>query len=252
MSTETGHIVDAGAELRDNIARQLRQGDVKERLLTRWGLALRYPLLFLKFFTYTCDQKDVLNPIKAFPADRPHIKALVRLWQYNRMLAVLKSRQQMCTWLFAALSVWECLARPGRLVMLQSKREEDAIGDWVSGDGPLGRARFILNHLPAREMLLTEKAVPRAQLEANSNKVGFKVRGSTLWAIPQGASIIRQRTASGVLSDEAAFQPEFADAYMAAMPCIRGGGWFVALTTADLTDGGFFKKLWENTMESDA
>lgn len=147
----------------------------------------------------------------------------------------------LLTWLFVILSLWDGIFHDGRLIMLQSKREDDAIGDSNSGDGLLGRAKYVMEHMPCQEELIPGYD-PAGKL------IRFRNRGSTLWAIPQGAAIIRQRTASGVVSDEAAFQPEASDAYAAAMPCIRGGGWFVSITTPDYADGGHTRRLHEDTL----
>ena len=209
----------------------------QENAVFRWELASRDPLRFLEWFCMTCDQHDQVTPIKPFPVDRPHIYHLTRLWQHNRLLAIVKSRQMMMTWLFSALCLWDAMFHPGRLIMLQSKREEDAVGDENVGDGLLGRIKFILNHMPA---------VPNMpRYEKIGNRVRFTDNNSTLWAIPQGAAIVRQRTASGIFSDEAGYQDEFGDAYVAARPCIRGGGWFLALSTAN---PGFFQRLCEDTV----
>jgi hypothetical protein len=191
---------------------------------------------------WTADQHDKANPLKAFPIRRPYLQDMVRLWIDNPRLVVLKARQMLLTWLFVGLALWDALFHRGRLIMLQSKREEDAVGDETSGDGLLGRAKFIMNHLPLRRELCPEYTPV-------GTKILFPRQGSTIWAIPQGGAIIRQRTASGILSDEAAFQPEFGDAYTAAQPCVRGGGWFVALSTADLSDGGAFRRLYEDRLE---
>ena len=210
----------------------------QENIPYRWEWARRDPMCFLRWFVFTCDQHDKQHPIKAFPVDRPHIGYVTRLWQHNRLLAIVKSRQMLMTWLFSTLALWDAMFHPGRLIMLQSKREDDAIGDENVGDGLLGRIKFILNHMPA------VPDMPR--YEKIGNRVRFIDNNSTLWAIPQGATIIRQRTASGILSDEAAFQDEFSEAYTAARPCIRGGGWFVAVSTPH---PGFFQQLYLDTLD---
>lgn len=213
-------------------------------LLARWEAARLDPMNFLRFFTFTVDQHDQVEPIKQFPWRRPHLYHMTRLWQHNPLLIVVKSRQMLMTWLFCALALWDVMFHPGRLVMLQSKREDDAIGDRVSGDGLLGRAKFIYDHIPGRDLFLPAT-------DERANQLRFPGHNSTLWAIPQGAAIIRQRTASGIVSDEAAFQPEFGDSYVAARPTIRGGGWYVAVTTPDLADGGFCQRLYEDRLHEE-
>ena len=193
---------------------------------------------FLEHFVFTCDQHDEDNPVKPFPVDRPHIRPLVQLWLDNPLIALVKSRQMVMTWLFCCLYLWEAMFHPGRLVMLQSKREEDAIGDETAGDGLMGRVKFVLNHIPRVGIVVPV-------YRARANRLEFPAINSTIWAIPQGADIIRQRTASGILSDECGFQDEFANAYTAAIPCIRGGGRFTALSTAN---PGFFQHLIQDTV----
>jgi hypothetical protein len=65
---------------------------------------------------------------------------------------------------------------------------------------------------------------------------------SHIWGIPEGGSIIRSNTPSLVVADEAAFQPEFGESYTAALPAVKGGGSYVALSSAEL---GAFAELVE-------
>ena len=202
-----------------------------QRVRARWEWARRDPIPFLRWFTWTLDQHapEGTDPLRPFPWQRPHIQTIVRIWQHNRLLSIRKSRQMVMTWLFAALSLWDALVHKGKLIMLQSTRLEDAVGDESSGDGPLGRAKVVLNNIPYREMVLPWYDPRKHKRET---RLVFKPIHSTIWAIPQGAHVIRQRTASGILSDESHFQDEFGNAYAASAPCIRGGGWFVSLSTA--------------------
>ena len=228
---------------------QLSQAERDRLMAVRYEYARRDTLEFLQRFAWTCDQHDRKHPLKPFPL-RPHIVHVTKLWLNNRLLVVCKSRQMMMTWLFSALALWDAMMHRGRLIMLQSKREADAIGDPVSGDGLLGRVKYMIDHMPGVQQPARDRRIfpDGRQCRYLADRVSFREMGSTLWAVPQGAAIIRQRTASGILSDEAAFQDEFADAYVAARPCIRGGGWFVALSTAH---PGFFQRLFEDTIDAD-
>ena len=89
-----------------------------DALSLSWAFARRDPVDFLRFFCLTLDQHDKHDSVKPFPAERPHLVALTRLWQHNRLLSICKSRQMVCTWLFAALALWDALMHPGRLIML--------------------------------------------------------------------------------------------------------------------------------------
>jgi len=199
-------------------------------------LARRDPWVFITKFCRTLDSHDRKNPIKLFP-NRPYLKQLTRLWLDHPLLAVAKSRQMLATWLFVCLYLWDAIMSPGRLIFLQSKREEDAIGHATAAPGLLGRTRFVLERLP-REL--------KPDFKATVNKIEFPALNSTIWAIPQGPDVLRQHTASGILSDEMAFQYLAEDAYTAAIPTIENGGRFTALSTAN---PGFFQKLYQDTLE---
>lgn len=211
----------------------------QSRLIARWEMARRDPLMFLRWFVTTNMAVERQNIETPFPWNRPHIVAVTRLWQENPLLAIGKCRQVLFTWWAAALAAWCGIFREGQLIMLQAKRLEDVVGDELTGDGLLGRAKFIVERIPAKGLFGVE-------VDKRMDRMKFPRSRSTLWAIPQGATIIRQRTASGIISDEAAFQPEFGDALTAAIPCIRGGGWFLAISSADLTDGGSFMRLFKD------
>ena len=237
------------ATLTEDRCRALSETDRLALMQLRWEQARRDPVVFLTRFAWTCDQHDSVQPIKPFPM-RPHIIEMTRLWQHNPHIVICKSRQMLQTWLFTALALWDALMHRGRLIMLQSKREADAIGDAVAGDGLMGRVKFMLMHMPGTVAPRSDRIVfpDGTTAHMRNERVSFPEHNSTLWAVPQGSAIIRQRTASGILSDEAAFQDEFANAYVAARPCIRGGGWFVALSTAH---PGFFQRLFEDTVHAD-
>ncbi|MFA5864469.1 MAG: hypothetical protein WC975_07250 [Phycisphaerae bacterium] len=198
-------------------------------------LARRDPWVFTTRFCYTLDSHDRKNPIKLFP-NRIYLRELTELWLTNPLLVIAKSRQMMATWLFVCLYLWEAIMFPGRLIFLQSKREEDAIGNANAATGLLGRTRFILEHLPPDL---------QPQYKTSANKIEFPTNNSTIWAIPQGPDILRQHTASGILSDEMAFQYLAEDAYTAAIPTIENGGKFTALSTAN---PGFFQKLFTDQL----
>ena len=206
------------------------------QIAAQWKKASQDPLYWITRFMWSLDVHDSDSPIKRFPAERPHIQAMTRLWQDNPLLVIVKSRQMMMTWLFCALALWDAMFHQGRLIMLQSKTEREAVGDEFSGQGLLGRVKFMLRHCPS---WLVPKWYPKG------TQVIFPEMNSTLWAVPQGAAIIRSYTSAGILSDEAAFQDEFEQSYAAATPTIRGGGWFVALSTAAPS---FFQRLYEDTV----
>jgi len=203
-----------------------------EIVQARWELARRDPLYFARWFVFTLDQHDEEHPVKPFPAHKPHIIALTRIWQGNRMMFVPKSRQMVVTWWAAMLSAWDPLFHQGRLIYQQSKRLIDVVGNEFTGDGLLGRTKFILNHIPYRDWVLQD-----GDIEILSEEITFPRQNSSITPIAQGGDKIRSHTVSGMVTDETAFQDEFEDALVASVASIRHG-WWLGITTPDLKDGG--------------
>lgn len=207
-------------------------GEERDIVEARWALARRHPLCFARWFVYTLDTGDEENPIKLFPWDRPHIEALTRIWLGNRMMFVAKSRQMLVTWWAAMLSVWYAVFREGRLVFQQSKLVDDVLGNEHTGDGLMGRSKFILNHIPHRDWLL-----PKGTVEMKAESITFPQWNSSITPLAQGGSKIRSHTVSLLVSDETAFQDQFDDAFQATIASVRHGRW-LGITTPGLRDGG--------------
>ena len=62
----------------------------------------------------------------------------------------------------------------------------------------------------------------------------YFANGSQIWGVPEGGAIVRSNHPSVIFADEAAFQPEFDGAYTAALPAVKGGGQFIAVSSAGL------------------
>ena len=114
--------------------KQQINADMVTLLAARWEVCRTNPLLFLEWVVFTVDQHKPDSPFAPFPAERPHIQNGVGLWRDNPLLVIVKSRQMVMTWTFCALALWDAMFNQGRLIMLQSKREADAIGKLL-GDG---------------------------------------------------------------------------------------------------------------------
>lgn len=197
----------------------------------------------------TKDEHDLEDTVKPLP-DKPYLRVMLdallltgglmspaearyavaagvevdRLYRTG-LLAIEKSRQILATWLVAAYGLWRAKFRDHQLVLWQSKKEDDAANVVFDKDPHTARMSFMELRLPAGVRDLTFKGdVSRCNLRFPN--------GSRVWGIPEGADIIRSNTPSLLVSDEAAFQPEFENAKDAAMPAIKGGGQLVALSSA--------------------
>ena len=204
------------------------------------------PYYFLTNWAKTLDVHDEKNPIKCFP-DKEYIKILVDIWLNNQLLLVLKSRQMMMSWLFTTLYLWDVIFHEARMIFFQSKKAEDA-------DDILKRSKFVWDNLPKflkkyykNDEFYELKCNPQHNGQHVSGKMVFPDINSEIRAIPEGGDVIRMHVASGILSDEMAFQPEAKDAFTASKPTISSKGRFTGVSTVEF--GSFFLDLVSDQIE---
>jgi hypothetical protein len=215
------------------LAGQLKPGALEylqehEKNTRRRAEALASPLAFIEN-VLTKDEHDIDRPIKPFPR-KPYIPYILRKFTDSRVsiIFIAKSRQIMLTWLCCVYALWLAKTYPHRLIFVQSKKEEDA-ANLVFNGGRTGknwdaaRISFIEKHLPAWL---------QDDVEPAFGKLLFP-NGSKIWGIPEGADMIRSYTPSLVISDEAAFQPCFGEAYTAMLPVAKQGGQLIAISSAN-------------------
>ncbi|MBK8871766.1 MAG: hypothetical protein IPN19_12235, partial [Elusimicrobia bacterium] len=193
-------------------------------------------------YVRTKDEHDALNPVKPLPVDPDtgktlaYILAIFHMLLRHDELMIPKSRQIMVSWILAIYSCWLARTQKHGLILLQSKKEEDAAKMVSMGKDDLDTARmtFIETHLenpdgtPAT-WLMDPKV--RAAKGVAYNKIGFK-NGTNVEGVPQGGDQIRSRVPSFYANDESAFQDEFGKAYEAAQPALQGGGRAVYVSSA--------------------
>lgn len=221
---------------------------------------------------YTKDEHDVFNPIKPFP-DAAYLRVIADLlvvsggmmkpdeavyaldWGVpldhlthlyaSRKLALEKSRQLKITWVVLAYLLWRAIFHEHQLIMVQSKRAADA-------------AALVCERKDdtSSRLCVMERNLPPYLRSLNFNKIGVSLKGtlnfpngSSIVAIPEGGSKIRSRTPSILFSDEAAFQPEFGEAYGACLPAVSGGGQAIFVSSAEMSD---FQNIVGSTDEKEA
>ncbi len=208
--------------------------DLKFRRLRE--IALRSPVDFAKWCS-TKDENASEQPVKPFPVkEKPHLGILLNYMLVGDILFIPKSRQVMMTWTVCIYVLWLSKRYDYRLSFVQSKKEEDA-GVLVFSGGKTqnwdtARISFLESHLP--EWLRDD-----VQASSKPSRLVFP-NGSIIEGIPEGGDMIRSKTPSLVFSDEAAFQPEFSDAYTAMLPLVKHGGQLIALSSAN---PGFFGEV---------
>ena len=208
-------------------------------------------------YLHTKDEHDVENPIKPFPdpmylkviADflvvsgglmRPEDAIYALEWGIpiahlqhlyaTRKLVIEKSRQVKITWVVLAYLLWRAKHVGHQLIMVQSKRSQDA-------NALVCEKR---NDNTSR-MAVMEQNLPPFLQSLDFSKDALKgilnfPNGSSVVAIPEGGSKIRSRTPSVLFSDEAAFQPEFGEAYKAALPAVGNGGQAIFVSSAEISE----------------
>ena len=192
-------------------------------LLTDW---VKPPNNFIfSGYVKTKDEHDADNPIKAFP-DKAYLREVINVVHTSDRLFIPKSRQIRMSWVMVLYALWVALFSPHQAIFIQSKKEEDAAALVFDKKMENSRMSFVYHHLP--EWL--KEMIP---VDTSYAKMRFG-NGSIVWGIPEGGHIIRSHTASLVISDECAFQPEFEDAYTAAVPMAKK---IVGLSSAN---GGTF------------
>jgi hypothetical protein len=198
------------------------------------------PYHWLTHWAMTLDVHDRDNPVKVFP-EKEYIKIIVATWLKENRLLIPKTRQMMMSWLFTSLYLWDTQFHRGRLTFFQSKKLEDA-------DDLVKRAKFVLDHEPKFLKRFPDGKTwhelvynPQNQGKHIEGKLQFPGIYSEIRGIPEGGEIIRMHTASGILEDEMAYQPEARKAYTAAKPTISSQGRFTGVSTAE--DSTFFEAM---------
>jgi len=176
--------------------------------------------------------------VRPFPSrlDKPYIWDALDTFKTQPLLLIEKSRQLMVSWLCCLYALWMAKYQKNRMIFIQSKKEENAANLVYNTEVNQARISFMEVNLPI-EM--------QSKVIWSYGKAVFTETGSTIWGIPEGGDQIRSYVPSLVISDEAAFQPEFEGAVKAARPCVDNGGQFIAVSTA--RNGSYMKQLLKFT-----
>lgn len=163
-------------------------------------------------------------PFHLWPAQRGLLSDIA----HERLLLILKARQLGISWLCCAYALWLCLFRPGRLVLIFSKGQDEA-------NEMLRRVTAMYQRLP--EAL--REALP-AVVKQNTEAIEW-ANGSRIKSMPATKSGGRTYTASLIILDEFAFIQWARELYTALKPTIDAGGQLVLLSTANGTGNLFYE-----------
>jgi hypothetical protein len=143
-------------------------------------------------------------------------RRVAELLQRHRLLAVLKARQLGLTWLVLAFSLWLMLFHPIALVLLFSRRDDEAVD--------------LLDRLRGMYARLPDWLKVRSVETDNDHELALS-NGSRCRAFPTTAG--DSYTASLVIVDEADLVPDLDRLMRAVKPTIDGGGRMVLVSRAD-------------------
>ena len=245
----------ASAALRKQI--ELRQADAHvDEELQRCKARFAY---FLMRYVKTVDEHDPSSFAKAIPR-LVYLREIADLLQREPRIAIEKSRQLMISWICISYVLWHSLFHANVLFFIQSKKSEDAaalldrcyqiyhrLPGWMRERFPInlgsGRPGMpLFSHLYFTWRTEDEKLFGYTVEEGMSFKdlVSANATRSHIFAVPQGSDQIRQFTATGLFSDEAAYQTEANEAYTAAVPAMAPDSKMIFVSSAA---PGFFESL---------
>ena len=154
------------------------------------------------------------------------------LWQFlvGRLFIILKARQLGISWLCCSYALWLTFFQPGKVVLLFSQGEAEALE-------LLRRIKVLYERLPE----WMRDAGPKVVID-NTTLFGWS-NGSLCRSLPATKRAGRSFTASLVILDEAAHLTWADDLYTALKPTIDGGGTLIMLSSANGL-GNLFHGLW--------
>lgn len=176
-------------------------------------------------------KKGITSFVKVPFPDYEYIHHVINLYLNNNVMVIMKSRQMMLSWLFCAILLWDTLFKEGRLNLIQCKKEEDA------DEHIEGRIKLMYDNLDPWMKDLFQARYKYCEFYCPRTK-------SKINALPEGGEVIRQKTASNVLMDEIAFQPQARSAFRATAPTIEGGGKIIGISTPN--GRNFAWEVWDD------
>lgn len=217
------------------------------RRAAEWGLIQKSFPYFLFRYCRTRDEHDPTVYAKRVPL-KAYLREIAMALQLEKRLAIPKSRQMLVSWTVCAFVLWVTLTRDHALCFVQSKKEEDAdallgrlydlyvrLDGWLRKENPVNPSKDGQRMYCHMIFPWTRERV-EAHARARGEKPEYQIVGTErarVWAIPQGPDVLRQYTATLILSDEDAFQERAGDAFKAAAPTVSPDAWWIKVSSAN-------------------
>ncbi len=150
----------------------------------------------------------------------------------NRRVIILKARQLGVSWLFAGYALYTFLSRPGSVILLISRREQEA-------SKLLAKVTYMYHRLPP------DLLPPSHRKDADTGVRFFSHHlHSEILALPATPDTGRSETSTLVIPDEWAIQEYAGEMYGGYEPTVGQNGQIIGGSTAK-GPGGFFYDLWQ-------
>jgi hypothetical protein len=142
----------------------------------------------------------------------PYLEPLFQLFDLERILWIVKSRDMMISWACLAYLTWKAMSTPfcGSVVQTQKEKKVIQLVDYAKC-------------LYRRPRAWLREAFPLAKPLKNQSDLELEfANGSYIVGIPGGADQMRSYHPWGYLNDESSFQPEVGDCYNEALSVVKG------------------------------
>jgi len=185
----------------------------------------------LEFYKY-CKINDATKMAVIAMELWPHLKYLTRVFEDNRLVIVLKSKQIGVSYILAFYALWKVLTCKAFNCLILSAGEKEA-------SGLLDKCKFAYTKLPEvlKQLNPYEKWT--------ESEISFPKNGSRIVALPSTKTAGIGSTASLVIIDEWDFHPYPEHDFATAEPTASAGGQIIGVSTPNGdVPGSFFKEMY--------
>lgn len=177
----------------------------------------------------TKDEHEKIQPVKSFPI-LPYVEPMIKMFNTETVVLVVKSRQMMISWLACAYGLWMAQFFSHQLILVISEKFDKSAA-------LVNRMRFIYER---QSPWLLNLHPPEKYVGDMPQGTLSLANGSKVIGLPEGPDQVRMHTASLAIIDEADFHLTFKKTYEACLPAVHGGGKLIAMSTVN---AGQFSKM---------
>jgi hypothetical protein len=195
-----------------SVSRATKNSGGDERLMAAMLDPYRWATEFTQTYNEHWKEEERPSPYEPFPLRLPYLEPLFEIFELQRIVWIVKSRDMMVSWACMAYLIWKAMTTPLCGSVVQTQKEKKAIQ-------LVEYAKCLYECQPA----WLQNAIPLAKPLKNQSDLELQfANGSYIVGIPGGADQIRSYHPWGYLNDESSFQPEAGDCYDEALSVVKG------------------------------